>query len=54
MSPFPKLPSPIMALNKDWGVKEKDNNLYIVINLSTVGDMSHSVVGISSFDIISG
>ena len=43
-----------MALNKDWGAKEKGNTLYLVIKLSLVGDISRSVVGISSFDIISG
>ena len=43
-----------MALNKDWGAKEKGNTLYLVIKLSPVGDISHSAVGISSFDIISG
>ena len=43
-----------MALNKDWGAKEKGNTLYIVIKLSPVGDISHSAVRISSFDIISG
>ena len=41
-------------LNKDWGAEEKGNILYIVIKLSPVGDKSHSAVGISSFDIISG
>ena len=43
-----------MALNKDWGAKEKGNTVYIVIKLSPVGDISHSAVRISSFDIISG
>ena len=43
-----------MALNKDWGAKEKGNTLYIVIKRSPVGDISHSAVRISSFDIISG
>ena len=43
-----------MALNKDWGAKETGNALYIVITLSPVGDISHSAIGISSFDIISG
>ena len=43
-----------MALNKDWGAKEKGNTLYIVIKLSPVGDICHSAVRISSFDIISG
>ena len=43
-----------MALNKDWGAKEKGNTLYIVIKLSPVGDICQSVVRISSFDIISG
>ena len=43
-----------MALNKDWGAKEKGNTLYIVIKLSSVGDISHSAVRISSFDIIPG
>ena len=43
-----------MALNKEWGAKEKANTLYIVIKLSPVSDISHSAVRISSFDIISG
>lgn len=43
-----------MALNKDRVSQGERQHLYIIIKLSPVGDISHSAVGISSFDIISG
>ena len=49
-----KTPQPHHGVEQGLGrAKEKGNALYIVINLSTVGDISHSAVRISSFDIIS-